>query len=94
MAAERFYIYRCGQTDSCALTAAKNDARLPDTLCPAGWTFWMQITRHQDENDRYGFAFKPAIAEIKVKGYYPFTGTLHLLGDRVPIPVRQGSSNV
>src|SRR5262245_53554186 len=45
MAAERFYIYRCGRTDSCAVTATKNEARLLRSLCPTSWQFWMQITR-------------------------------------------------
>src|SRR5262245_29218964 len=57
MAAERFYIYRCGRTDSCAVTAIKNEARLLRSLCPTSWQFWMQITRYQFEDSRSGFTF-------------------------------------
>ena len=32
MAADRFYIYRVGATDACALTAIKGDPRLPATV--------------------------------------------------------------
>ena len=94
MAAERFFIYRCGKSDSCAVTAIKNDARLLRSLCPTNWQFWMQITRHQVEDGSSGFAFETAIAEIKAKGYFLFTGSPKLLDKHAPIPRRQGPSNV
>ena len=47
MGAERFYIYRCGKTDACAVTATKGEPRLPRSLCPTKWQFWMQVRRLQ-----------------------------------------------
>jgi hypothetical protein len=94
MAAERFYIYRCGRTDSCAVTATKNEARLLRSLCPTSWQFWMQITRYQFEDSRSGFTFDAAIAGIKAKGYFLFTGPPELLGKVVPAPGSEGSPNV
>jgi hypothetical protein len=94
MAAERFYIYRCGKTNSCAVTATKNEPQLLRSLCPTSWQFWMQITRHQVEDGRDGFTFDDAIAEIKAKGYFLFTGSPKLLGKFVPIPISEGPSNV
>jgi hypothetical protein len=94
MAAERFYIYRCGRTDSCAVTAAKNEVRLLRSLCPTSWQFWMQITRYQFEDSRSGFTFDAAIAGIKAKGYFLFTASPELLGKLVPTPGSEGSSNV
>jgi hypothetical protein len=60
MAAERFYIYRCGKTDACAVTATKDEPRLARSLCPTRWQFWMQVTRHQFEDGRSGFTFDAA----------------------------------
>jgi hypothetical protein len=40
--AECLYIYGYGRTDSCAVTAAKNEARLLRLLCPTTSQFWMQ----------------------------------------------------
>ena len=94
MAAERFYIYRCGTTDSCAVTATKNEARLLSSLCPTSWRFWMQITRYQFEEGRSGFTFDAAITGIKAKGYFLFTGSPELLGKLVPAPGSGESSNV
>jgi hypothetical protein len=78
--AERFYIYRCGGTESCAVTAKKNDPRLLHSPCPARWQFWMQITRHQVEDGCNGFAFDAAVIGIKAKGYFLFEGSPKLLG--------------
>src|SRR5215471_8862706 len=94
MAAERFYIYRCGRTDFCAVTATKNEARLLRSLCPTSWQFWMQITRYQFEEGRSGFTFDAAIAGIKAKGYFLFTGSPELLGKLVPALGSEGPSNV
>jgi hypothetical protein len=80
MAAERFDIYRCGGTDSCAVTAAKNEARLLASLCPDGWQFWMQITRQQFENGPSGFTFDKATAGIKAKGLLPLHGVVQAAG--------------
>ena len=91
MAAERFYIYRCGNTDACAVTGAKADSRLLASLCPTGWRFWMQITRHQAEDGRSGFSFDAAVAGIKATGYFLFTGSPQLLGERNRITVSEGS---
>jgi hypothetical protein len=90
MAAERFYIYRCGKTDACAVTATKDEPRLARSLCSTRWQFWMQVTRHQFEDVRSGFTFDAAIAEINAKGYFLFTGSPKLL----PSPVSEGPSNV
>jgi hypothetical protein len=89
----RFYIYRCGRTDSCAVTATKNEARLLRSLCPTSWQFWMQITRYQFEEGRSGFTFDAAIAGIKAKGF-PFTDSPELLGKLVTAPGSEGPSNV
>ena len=94
MAAERFYIYRCGKTDACAVTATKEEPRLPPSLCPTRWQFWMQVTRHQFEDGRSGFTFDAAIAEINAKGYFLFTGSPKLLSKLAPSPVSEGPSNV
>ena len=94
MAAERFYIYRCGRSDSCAVTATKNEARLLRSLCPTSWQFWMQITRYQFEEGRSGFTFDAAIAGIKAKGYFLFTGSPELLGKLAPASGSEGPSNV
>ena len=79
MAAERFYIYRCGKSDSCAVTALKNDARLLRSLCPTNWQFWMQIGPLQSEHRAYGFNIWAAVREISTNGYHLFTGSPALL---------------
>jgi hypothetical protein len=80
MAAERFYIHRCANTDSCALTRAKGEPRLAAAACSTCWELWMQITRHQVEDGRYSFVFDAAITKIEAEGYYLFTGSPKLLG--------------
>jgi hypothetical protein len=80
MAVERFYVYRNGATDACALTRTKDDPRLPAAAAPDSWRFWMQIGRLQTENDRYGFNIQAAVDEIAAKGYSLFTGTHKLFG--------------
>ena len=95
MAAERFYIHRCGDTVSCALTAAKLEPRLPPGDCPASWQFWMQVTHHQVEDGEYGFAFAAAICKIQSDGFFLFTGTPRLLSHRIQrASLRRGPSNV
>ena len=84
MAAERFYIYRCGKTDACAVTATKDEPRLARSLCSTGWQFWMQVMRHQFEDGLSGFTFDAAIAEISAKGYFLFTGSPKLLSSSQP----------
>jgi hypothetical protein len=86
MAAERFYVYRSGVTDACALTGAKDDPRLPSTIAPNSWRFWMQIGRLQAEDGRYGFNIQAAVDEIAAKGYSLFTGSQKLLGGPLPAP--------
>jgi hypothetical protein len=90
MAAERFYIYRSGVTDVCALTGAKDDPRLPPADAPDSWRFWMQIGRLQAEDDRYGFNMQAAVEEIAAKGYSLFTGSGKLLGGRLQTAPSQG----
>jgi len=72
----------------------QNEARLLRSLCATSWQFWMQITRYQFEDSRSGFTFDAAIAEIKAKGYFLFTGSPQLLGKVVPTPGSEGPSNV
>jgi hypothetical protein len=79
MAAERFYIYRCGATASCALTAVKNEPRLRAEPS-APWQFWMQVTRNQVEDASIGFGFDAAVKKIQSDGFFLFTGTIKLLG--------------
>ena len=78
----------------CVVTAIKNDARLLRSLCPTNWQFWMQITRHQVEDGCSGFTFEAAVAEIKAKGYFLFTGSPKLLDGLAPIALGEGPSNV
>jgi hypothetical protein len=85
MAAERFYIYRIGSTDACALTASKGDPRLP-TPALDGWQFWMQVGRLQVEDGRYGFDIQAAVVDIAAKGYFLFTGSRKLLGASLTLP--------
>lgn len=92
MAAERFYIYRCGETASCAVTDVKGDSRLLATSCAAKWQFWKQVTRHQVEDGCSGFSFDAAVAGIKNEGYLLFAGSPLLLAERVGSSVRKGPS--
>ena len=85
MAAERFFIYRCGATTSCALTATKDEPRLPPTGHAKAWTLWMLITRHQVEDGVYGFALDCAMAKIRADGFFLFTGSAKLLGPQMPV---------
>jgi hypothetical protein len=80
VAAERFFIYRSGATDACALTRAKDDPRLPAATAPDKWRFWMQIGRLQADDGRYGFSMQAAVEDIAAKGYSLFTGSRKLLG--------------
>jgi hypothetical protein len=54
----------------------------------------MQITRHQVEDGCSGFTFEAAIAEIKAKGYFLFTGSPKLLDRLAPIALGEGPPNV
>lgn len=90
MAVERFYIYRSGDTNACALTHEKSASKLP----PNGWKFWMQATRHQSEDGQYGFNWEAAVNEIATKGFFLFMGSNRLLGARVPTPFSSGPINV
>jgi hypothetical protein len=92
MANERYSIYRNGNTADCAITGAKNDARL---MSASGcWRFWMQIGRPQAEGAGYGFDMVAARADIASKGYFFFTDSQKLLGGllRAPSP-REGTAN-
>ncbi|HEY5827096.1 MAG TPA: hypothetical protein VIV01_01935, partial [Hyphomicrobiaceae bacterium] len=95
MAAERFYVYRSGESDACALTGAKDDPRLPLAAAPDRWRFWMQIGRLQAEGGRYGFNIETAASEIAANGYCLFTGSRKLLGglDPPPTPPPQGGTS-
>ncbi len=90
MPVQRFYIYRSGKTNACALTRVKGDSRLPVN----GWKFWMQVSGGQSEDGRYGFSWESAATEITTKGYYLFTGSSRLFEARVPTPSETGSINV
>ena len=68
MTGKRFYIYRFGSSDSCAVTAIKNETRLRNLPCPADWRFWKQITNHTIEQNRNGFNFDAAASDIAAKG--------------------------
>ena len=83
MPVERLYIYRCGATNACALTAEKGDPRLPAPLARDHWQFWMQTSRHQTEDRLHGFALETAETQIAARGYYLFTGSTKLLATRV-----------
>jgi len=54
----------------------------------------MQVTRYQFEEGPSGFSFDAAIAGIRAKGYFLFTGSPKLLGKLVPAAGREGPSNV
>jgi hypothetical protein len=84
MTAERFYVYRCGATEACALTTKKGDTRLPPAAGPDRWQFWMQTGRLQTQDGQYGFNLEAALKEIAAKGYSLFTGSPKLLG-RPPV---------
>jgi len=84
MTAERFYVYRCGATDACALTRKKGDTHLPPAAGPDRWQFWMQTGRLQTQDGQYGFNLEAALKEIAAKGYSLFTGSPKLLG-RPPV---------
>jgi len=95
MAAERFYIYRSGATDACAVTGVKDEPRLPPAAVPESWQFWMQIGRLQAEDSRYGFNIQAAVEDIAAKGYCLFTGTRKLLGGRLlaaSVPSSEGGT--
>jgi len=93
MAAERFYIYRCGATNACALIGQKSATRLPLPLAPDHWQFWMQISRHQNECGPYGFDLEAAVIQIAAKGYYLFAGSRKLLSSRVSARSAFGPNN-
>jgi len=97
MAIERWYIYRDGMTDACALTSIKNAPPLPSNTESNGWQFWMQISRFQEEQRRFGFDLQVATADIAAKGYSLFTGSANLLAARLQTPsapyTREGTSN-
>jgi hypothetical protein len=82
MPVERLYIYRCGTTNACALTAEKGDSRLPAPLAAGHRQFWMQTSRHQTEDRLDGFALETAQTQIAARGYYLFTGSTKLLANR------------
>jgi hypothetical protein len=94
MTAERFYVYRSGSTDVCALTRKKGDTRLPLAVAPDRWQFWMQTGRIQTEDGQYGFNLEAALKEIAAKGYSLFTGTPKLLGRPPANAAQEGPSNV
>jgi hypothetical protein len=83
---KRLYIYRVGATDRCALTAVKNEPRLPPATAPHCWRLWMQISPTQEQHRRYGFDVEPAVKAIIASGYYLFTGSALLLRDRSLVP--------
>jgi hypothetical protein len=82
MAVQRFYIYRCGATNVCALMGEKGDPRLPAPLPHDRWKFWMQTSCHQTEEGLHGFAMETAVTQIAARGYYLFTGSPRLLATR------------
>jgi hypothetical protein len=79
---KRIYIYRNGASDHCALTAVKDDPRLPPAAAPGCWRFWMQIGPHQAQKGRYGFDIRAAVHGLVTDGYYLFTGSRALLRRR------------
>jgi hypothetical protein len=91
---KRMYIYRSGATDNCALTATKNDPRLPPAPVPDNWQFWMQIGPLQAQGGRCGFDVRAAVDGITTKGYYLFKGSSALLHERQSaISKQEGRSN-
>jgi hypothetical protein len=83
---KRLYIYRVGATDRCALTAVKNEPRLPPVAAPDCWRFWMQISPPQEQHRRYGFDVQSAVQAVVASGYHLFTGSADLLRDRPLVP--------
>jgi hypothetical protein len=83
MSLERLYIYRCGATNACALTDEKGDSRLPASVAPDRWQFWMHTSRHPTEDGLHGFAMETALTQIAKRGFYLFTGSARLLATRV-----------
>jgi hypothetical protein len=79
---KRLYIYRVGATDRCALTAVKDEPRLPPVAAPDCWRLWMQISPPQKQHRRYGFDIRTAVQAIIGDGYYLFTGSKILLRER------------
>jgi hypothetical protein len=82
----RLYIYRVGATDRCALTAVKNEPRLPSVDAPDCWRFWMQISLPQEQHRRYGLDMQSAVQAVVASGYHLFTGSAELLHDRPLVP--------
>lgn len=79
---KRIYIYRSGTTENFALTGAKGEPRLPAAVAPDCWRFWMQIGPLQAQDNLYGFGIEDAVHGITTMGYYLFTGSTVLLGER------------
>ena len=92
MTVERFYIYRCGSSDACALTQKKDYSSLP--VAPDRWRFWMQIGRLQAQDGRYGFKLEAALTEIAAAGYSLFAGSPKLLGHPPVRVAEEGPHNV
>ena len=82
MPVQRFYIYRYGATNACALTGEKGEPRLPAPLAHDRWKFWMQTSCHETEDGLHGFALRTAVTQIAAKGYYLFAGSIKLLEPR------------
>jgi hypothetical protein len=97
MAVQRFYIFRDGTTDACAITGTRIDPQLPGDGTRGDWRFWMQISRIQEEHGQYGFDMKAAAADIAARGYSLFTGSQKLLADRIQTRTtpdsQEGTSN-
>jgi hypothetical protein len=83
MPVQRLYIYRCGETNICALTGQKGEPRLPAPLASDHWQFWMQTSSHQTDNGVYSFALECAAPQIAARGYYLFRGSKRLLDGHV-----------
>jgi hypothetical protein len=75
----RIYIYRNGVSDTCALTAVRNNAHLPLSSDADVWRLWMQIGPLQAQRGTYGFDIRTAVNAINTHGYYLFTGSAELL---------------
>lgn len=91
MMEKRIYIYRSGTTSNCALTAVKNDPRLPPLGAPDCWRLWMQIGPDQAQDGRYGFDIRAAVQAILADGYYLFTGSQALLCKRALASLKPAS---
>ena len=90
MAAGRFYIYRCGNTDACAVTATKDEPRLARSLCQTRWQFWMQVTRHQFEDGRSGFTFDARSLRSTPKATFSSRVRPSCLVSLLPAPLAKG----